>query len=147
MRILLSFLLLFLWGSGFSQIRFPHDFKRVKGERGSGADDYYTNGRVSFETDNPFVDHEFAEHVDSNKHLLSVSYGLPFKITKDGLYQATGLVDGFYKYIIVMAPGVPIILSSKHNDAEFSHYSSWLIYTIRDYKKKGKDCSFPINFH
>jgi len=147
LRIIFTFLLLFFWGSGFSQIQFPHDFKLVKGERGSGADDYYTNGKVSFETDNPFIDHDFVKNADSNKNFLSVSYGLPFKITRDGLYRATGLVDGSYKYIIVMAPGEPIILSSKYNDAEFSNYSSWLISTIRNYKKKGKNCSFPINSH
>ena len=147
MRIIFTFLLLFFWSSGFSQIQFPHNFKLIKGERGSGADDYYTNGKVSFETDNPFVDHDFVKNADSNKNFLSISYGLPFKITKDGLYRATGLVDGFYKYIIVIPPGEPIILSSKYNDAEFSNYSSWLISTIRNYKKMVKDCSFPINPH
>jgi hypothetical protein len=133
-------------GSGFSQIQFPHDFKRVKGERGSGANDYYTNGKVFFETDSPFVDHDFVENADSNINFLSVSYGLPFKITKDGLYRATGKINGFYKFIVVTRPEDPIILSSKYNDAEFSKYSSWLISTIREYKKKGKDAYFPVNF-
>jgi hypothetical protein len=145
LRTIFSFLLLFYQGPSFSQIQFPHDFKLVKGERGSGADDYYTNGNVSFETDNPFVDHDFVQNVDSNKSFLSVNYGLPFKVTKDGLYQATGKVNGFYKYIIVVPPGEPIILSSKYNDVEFSNSSSWLISTIRNYKKNGKNYSFPFN--
>jgi hypothetical protein len=145
LRLILSFLLLLFWSSASSQIKFPSDFKLIKGERGSGADDSYTNGKVTFETDNPFVEHDFVKNVDSNKNFLSVSYRLPFKITKDGLYQATGLVDGIYKYIIVVPPGIPIILSSKDKNAEFFNYSTWLISTIREYKKKGKNCSFPIN--
>ena len=95
----------------FSQIRFPHEFKRVKGERGSGADDYYTNGKVSFATDNPFVVYESVDNRDSIKNFLSVTYGMSFNITRDSLYWATGLVDGFYQYIVVLPSRDLIILS------------------------------------
>src|SRR5689334_7141557 len=127
---------------GLSQLKFPKDFKLVKGENGAGMDDYYTNGRYGFSTTNLFADHEFKINDDSVKAFISSAFGFPFKTTKDGFYWGTGFQNGIYEYVIVAPPyGEDYELYSKYNDQGFSRYSIWLLSTIREYKRKGKNYS------
>lgn len=146
MRTLLSILFSLFHCAVFCQIKFPAGFRRIEGENGDGRDDYYyTDGRYFFDTYNIAVSYDdFKKNDDSVKNYLSVNFGFPFHITKDGLCWGTGVKDGFYSYIVMTSTGADIELYSKFNDSAFSNYSVWLITTIREYKKKGKDAYFPI---
>lgn len=148
MKFSCTLALIIVYSAGFSQIKFPKDFNLVKGENGSGLDDYFTNGKYSFNTRNLFADHDFKSYSDSVREFISLAYNFPFKITKDGFYWGTGLQDGFYLYVIVTPPyGVVFELSSKNNDKGFSQYSKWLLSTLREYRRKGNDYSFPVAIH
>jgi hypothetical protein len=49
MKFVFGFFLLFNTINTSAQLSFPKGFKRIKGERGSGLDDVYSNGRYSFQ--------------------------------------------------------------------------------------------------
>jgi hypothetical protein len=147
MRIILTVLLISLSCSVFSQLKFPKEFKLVEGENGSGRDDIYTTGRYSFDYHNVFVDYDYKKNDDSVRKFLSTSFGFPFHLTKDGLCWGTGMDNGFYSYIIITDSGNDIELYSKYNDSLFSYYSTWLLTTVRAYKKEGKDAYFPMQVH
>jgi hypothetical protein len=48
MKIFFASVFLFFTITGSAQIVFPKGFRQIKGERGSGLDDVYTNGKYSF---------------------------------------------------------------------------------------------------
>jgi hypothetical protein len=144
MRILLTVIFIFISTISFSQIRFPKGFKLVKGDNGTGRDDIYTDGKYNFDTHQLFVDVDFKINSDSTRKYLSNFFGFPFCLTKDSLCWGTGTKQGLYTYVVVTASGDNIELYSKFNDSTFSYYSKWLISTIREYRKEGKDPYFPI---
>jgi len=144
MRLLLAFLLIIICNSAYSQIRFPKNFKLIKGDNGIGSDDVYTDSKYSFDTYNFFnegIDFEFKNNDDSTKKYLRGICGFTFHITKDSLYWGTGIYQpGFYSYIIVV-DGEVLELYSKYNDAGFSYYSKWLLSAIR---KDRSNAFFPM---
>ena len=145
MRLLFLLISISFSPTVFSQLKFPDGFKLVKGENGSGRDDYFTNGKYGFTTTNFFADHDYKMNDDSVKKFISSAFGFPFKTTKDGFYWGTGSQDGFYEYVLIAPPyGEVYELSSKYNGQGFSKYSIWLLNTIREYRRKGKNYSFPI---
>jgi hypothetical protein len=128
-----------------AQITFPKGFKQIKGERGSGLDDVYFNGRYAFSTSNEFnaYDH-FDPTNDSVRNYLRSEYGVSFHLTRDSLLWGTGKFEGAFKYIIVDQGGQEFILQSYYNDEGFSSYSIWLITSLREYRKDGKAFMFPM---
>jgi hypothetical protein len=146
--IAMTILLSLSYYSAYSQLKFPKEFKLLKGERGSGADDQYSNGKYTFDTEITFVDYQGSTKPDSIKRYLTNSFGFSFRTTKDGLFWGTGKDkdDGFYKYIVVTPKKQLIELYSKYNDSGFSYYSIWLLTNMRAYLKNGKDPSFPLRF-
>ncbi len=144
MRILLSAIFIFISTIAFSQIRFPKNFKLIKGDNGSGRDDIYTDGKYSFDTHQLFTDFEFKIGNDSTRKYASDFFGFPFHLTKDSLYLGTGIREGFYTYVVITWSGENIELYSKYYDSTFAYYSMWLISTIREYRKEGKVAFFPI---
>jgi hypothetical protein len=130
----------------YSQIKFPKEFKLVRGERGSGADDEYTNGKYTFDTNMMFVSYEGSQEADSIKDYLINSYHFPFYTTKDGIFWGTGKSEEFYFYVVVTPQKHLIELYSRNNDSGFSNYSTWLLTTVRSYLQKGRDPYFPLRF-
>lgn len=148
MKLIFTFSLIMICAVSFSQIKFPKDFKLVRGENGAGRNDYFTNGKYSFSTDNLFADHDYKEKDDGTKRFISTAYGFLFKTTKDGFYWGTGYRDGFYWYVVIAPPNGEVYeLTSKLKDKGFSKYSAWLLSTIREYKQEHKNYSFPILLH
>lgn len=126
-----------------NEFRFPKEFKLIKGERGSDADDQYSNGKYIFDQQLMFVDHEFTRNDDSVKNYMSHSFGFPFRLTKDGLCWGTGKKEGYYSYIVITSHGTVFELYSTYNDNGFSSWSVWLLKNIRAYEKTGKSAYFP----
>ncbi|MEI9934149.1 MAG: hypothetical protein WDM71_04720 [Ferruginibacter sp.] len=146
-NIILAILFVFLSSSSFSQLQFPKDFKLIKGDNGAGDDDIYTNGRYSFDTHKLFREYDnYKGNDDSVKNYMSEFFGFPFHLTKDGLCWGTGKYEGSYSYVVVTSGAELFELYSKYNDTGFSFYSGWLLSTIREYKKEGKDPYFPMRF-
>lgn len=130
----------------YSQIKFPKEFKLIKGERGSGADDEYTTGNYTFDTNMMFVSYEGSQKSDSIKKYLISSYNFPFQITRDGIFWGTGKSEGFYFYVVVTPQKHLIELYSRIDDNGFANYSTWLLTTVRSYLKNGKEPYFPSGF-
>jgi hypothetical protein len=86
MRILLPAIFLFISTIAFSQIRFPKNFKLIRGENGTGIDDIYTDGKYSFDTHNVFMDFDFNKNNDSSIKYISGFFEFPFQLTKDSLF-------------------------------------------------------------
>ena len=101
-KVIIPIIFLVLFSApAYSQIKFPKEFKLIKGERGSGADDEYTNGKYTFDTNRMFVSYEGSKEADGVKNYLINSYHFPFRITKDGILWGTGKSEGFYFYVVV----------------------------------------------
>jgi len=147
MRIILTILFVISSSIAFSQLKFPKEFKLIKGDNGAGDDDIYTDGQYAFDTHQLFRDYDYHGNDDSVKSYMTDFFGFPFKITKDSLCWGTGKKDGFYSYVVVTWQAEVFELYSVHNDSKFSYYSNWLLSTIREYKKEGKDPYFPRTFH
>ena len=151
MKLCLAFILLFCAIAGSAQIVFPKGFRRIAGERGSGLDDVYTNGRYSFQFYRESFFYDMAEGSDGYKWnderfrgYVSGGFGFPFVTTKDSLLVGTGKIDDHYSYIVVGWGGEAYELTSDNNDAGFSTYSIWLITTMREYRRTGKLFMWPI---
>jgi hypothetical protein len=144
MRISLTAIFILFSTAAFSQIQFPKGFKLIKGENDAARDDIYTDGIHAFDTHQVFVDFSFTRNNDSSVKYVSDYFGFPFHLTKDSLCWGTGIRQGFYLYVVITWGGENIELYSKYNDDKFAYYSKWLITTIRNYRKEGKDAYFPI---
>lgn len=145
----LLFVMLVINGTKYAsaQISFPKGFKQIKGELGSGLDDVYSNGRYDFSTRREFLTYdEYKTNDDKFRKYVSNAYGFPFSQTKDSLLWGTGRSDdGIFYYVVVDWGGEAYVLQSYLNDNGFSYYSKWLITSIREYRKKGKEFIFPIH--
>lgn len=148
----LAFVLLFSAIAASAQIVFPKGFKQIKGERGSGLDDVYTNGKYSFQLHRESFFYDMMDGSDGYKcnderfrKYVSGQFGFPFLTTKDSLLVGTGKLNDHYSYIVAGWGGDAVELMSYNNDAGFSRYSIWLLTSIREYRKKGKAFMFPMH--
>jgi hypothetical protein len=114
---------------------FPKDFKRIKGENLTSIDDVY---RVSV------AYQDYKTNNEKFKKYVSEDFGFPFYQTKDSLLWGTGKVGHVYSYIVVDWGGQAFELFSNFNDNGFSHYSRWLLSTIRKHHKNGKLIMFQM---
>lgn len=144
MKYLFSFLFLFCTMTTVGQTIFPKGFKLIKGDNLSGDDDRYSNGKDVFQMHFYWRAYEgnYTWNDAKYKKFMSESVGYPMYQTKDSLLWGTGNVSGFYSYTVVDWSGEIYELYSKENDADFATYSKWLISTIREYRKKGKQFTF-----
>ena len=138
--------LLFYTINASAQLTFPNGFKRIKGERGSGVDDVYSNGRYSFRfhRESFFYD-DYTTNDEKLKNYVSKDFGFPFYLTKDSLLWGTGKSGDVYSYVIVDRGGEAIELISYYNDSGFSYYSRWLLSILRSYQKNGRAIMFPMH--
>jgi hypothetical protein len=146
MKPLFIFVFLFSVVCSSAQLSFPKGFKLIAGENPSGEDDVYTNGRYSFQTHNITRAYDYKVNDEKFKEYVTRDFGFQFYLTKDSLLWGTGKINDTYSYVVISREGSDFELFSTYNDPQFSHYSKWLLATIREYHKKGKSTSFPYRF-
>jgi hypothetical protein len=121
----------------FAQVKLPKGFRCVLGE-GHANESYFTDGTYTFSSypwgHEGIYGKEVTETIEKN-----YNNQLQFKKTNDGIYWATGKVDGGYFYILLIDDALQYTLSSKTNGSQFSYYSTWLLQQIRNNKKSGLD--------
>lgn len=126
------------------QITFPAGFRLLKGSTALGEDDLYTNGRYFLQSHLLFRSYdEYSWNDEKFKLYVSGTFGYPFYRTKDSLLWGTGKIAKSYSYIVVDWGGEAFELFSEYSDAGFSYYSTWLLSSIRDYRRSGKRFVFP----
>jgi hypothetical protein len=143
MRTTITILYLLLSTCAFSQLKFPKEFKLIKGDNGTGADDIYTNGKYYFDCHNLFnggSDFDYKNNDNATKNYIADFFGFPFHITKDSLYWGSGKYQNYYSYVVV-TEGEVLELYSKYNDSRFSYYSTWLLSAVR---KDRHNAFFPM---
>ena len=120
-----------------SQVKLPKGFRCVLGENHAN-ESHFTDGTYTFSSYPWGHEGLFGQEVintieENNNHQIK------FKKTSDGLYWATGKVNGTYLYTLLIDDVFQYTLRSKMNGPQFSNYSSWLLQQIRNNRKSGLD--------
>ncbi len=135
---LITFIVIILsLSKSYSQIQLPKGFNCVLGENHPN-ESYFSDGVYSF-TSYPWGHDGIYGRDVINTIESNWDHKVKFTQTKDGLYWASGKIDGNYFYSILVDDALQYTLQSKKNGAQFSNYSTWLLQQIRNNKKSGLD--------